>query len=385
MGTILIVDDEILFLRSISEGLSASIDGLKVLTAENGQEAIDILERESVDLLITDLEMPVVNGFQLLVHIMNNHRNIPVIVMTAYGTPEIEKQIYSCGSVSYFEKPIDLNALIEVVKENLNPTAKGYLTGINLVSFLQILQLERKTCTLFIKFKGKQGCLYFLDGVLINAEQGVLEGEDAAFEILRWGISEIEIESSCKKRNRTISFSLDQLLLESAKLQDEILFNTGSMKMVDAEALQKAELRAAKFNAVPEFDEVEIIPEEEPEKLTEKVEAIWGKFLEQATYQENLSAAYVSPLTHKYHILKGSDDIVELIKPCLGLLDIVLQFIQEKDEGVFEYISTNIGCAIVWNIQDKYIFVIYEKIDGTASVWFRKNILLLSRICSNLV
>ncbi|HMW00970.1 MAG TPA: response regulator, partial [Acidobacteriota bacterium] len=92
MKTVLIVDDERLFLSSLADVLPSYFEDLKVLTAEDGSEAIITLHTEEVDLVVTDLKMPLMDGFQLLVYMLNKQINIPVVVMTAFGTPDIEQQ-----------------------------------------------------------------------------------------------------------------------------------------------------------------------------------------------------------------------------------------------------------------------------------------------------
>ena len=83
---ILVVDDE----KHIREGLSLALEaeGYNGLQAENGQEAWNILNSEAVDMVITDLRMPIMSGSELLKKIYTTYPTIPVVVLTGHGTIE---------------------------------------------------------------------------------------------------------------------------------------------------------------------------------------------------------------------------------------------------------------------------------------------------------
>lgn len=218
MKTVLIVDDERLFLSSLADVLPSYFEDLKVLTAEDGSEAIITLHTEDVDLVVTDLKMPLMDGFQLLVYMLNKQINIPVVVMTAFGTPDIEQQVSAFGAVGWIEKPIDTQVLADTIKEcflrqeGLNRRVRGNLKGITLATFLKILETESKTCTLRVISEGRVGTIYFKAGELVNAEHELRRGEQALFEILNWHPEEITLENVCKKKDRVITRTLTQLL-----------------------------------------------------------------------------------------------------------------------------------------------------------------------------
>ena len=119
MKNVLIVDDEKPFLLSVTDGLAAYAKDFAVLTAINGKEAIKVLGSSEVNLVVTDLRMPKMDGFELLAHMSGNYPDIPVIVMTAYGTPEIEERLQKMGTFHYLEKPLDLNVLADKITDAL--------------------------------------------------------------------------------------------------------------------------------------------------------------------------------------------------------------------------------------------------------------------------
>lgn len=125
MKTVLIVDDEELFLASLTDGLSAYADEFAVITATNGKHAIEVLTAQPIALVVTDLKMPEMDGFQLLAQIVNSQVNMPVIVMTAFGTPDIEDRLTD-NVFGYLEKPIDFQVLAGKIRRGLMQTAWGY-------------------------------------------------------------------------------------------------------------------------------------------------------------------------------------------------------------------------------------------------------------------
>ncbi len=186
MATLLIVDDDRNFLLSLADGLRSLEEDLEILTAPNGEEAVSLLESSEIDLIVSDIKMPKMDGFELLAHVSRNFPGLPVIIITAFGTPEIEKNMSAMGSFQYLEKPLDFNMLIESIYTGLEAKSSGYLKGISLPSFLQLVEMENKTCTLKIKEGERTGFLYFKKGELLNAETEDTDGEEAALDIISW-------------------------------------------------------------------------------------------------------------------------------------------------------------------------------------------------------
>ena len=119
MKNVLIVDDEMPVQLTISEGLGIYTKNLNVLTAENGKNAMEVMESFKVDLVVTDLNMPEMDGFELLAYIKKSHSTIPVIVMTGFSTTEIEKKLHTLDIFSYIEKPFELKDLTNMILRGL--------------------------------------------------------------------------------------------------------------------------------------------------------------------------------------------------------------------------------------------------------------------------
>lgn len=220
MKTVLVVDDDRVILSTLTRYLSSFAEEFELLSAENGRRALDILERREVDLLLTDLYMPEMDGFELLAHMMRRFSQVPVIVMSGYEVPEIGDKLGLKGALHYLEKPFNMRSLADTVRQTLARTSKGHLTGISLLGFLQLLNFEKKSCLLTVKADQKTGRIDVAEGELFNADQGRLQGESAVFEILSWQDCEIDV-SVPRSVERLIHRPLHGVILEAAQDQDE--------------------------------------------------------------------------------------------------------------------------------------------------------------------
>src|SRR3989339_702904 len=93
----------------------------KILRAENGQEAIDICkENQSIQMVLMDMQMPVMNGFEATKIIKEIRKDLPVIAQTAYAMAEDKEKCFAAGCDDYITKPITLNSLLCVSAKYLN-------------------------------------------------------------------------------------------------------------------------------------------------------------------------------------------------------------------------------------------------------------------------
>ncbi len=118
MDTVLIVDDEKnypLILEAVLEE-----EGFNAITANSGEEALEILKEIDVNLVLTDMKMRSMSGIALLETIKKRHTNIPVIIMTAYGTIDKAVEAMRKGADNYILKPFDNNSLIIHINKSLN-------------------------------------------------------------------------------------------------------------------------------------------------------------------------------------------------------------------------------------------------------------------------
>ncbi|MDH7500904.1 MAG: sigma-54 dependent transcriptional regulator, partial [candidate division NC10 bacterium] len=123
---ILVADDE----RSIRESLKVFLEGegFSTLMAEDGLEASAMLAREGADLVICDLKMPRMGGMELLKALKEKDREIPIIIMTGYGTMELAIEAIKGGAFDFITKPFKLDRLLIIIQ---NALEKGRLSQEN--------------------------------------------------------------------------------------------------------------------------------------------------------------------------------------------------------------------------------------------------------------
>ncbi len=223
MKYVLIVDDEESLLLTIQAGFDGYKEKFEVVTAHNGKEAVKVLESLPISLVVTDLKMPEMDGFELLGYLKNELPQIPVIVMTAFGTPEIETRLSQTGMIRMLEKPVDFEELTQLIISLLDQDfTGGTLTGISLPSFLQLIEMEQNTCLMEIMTPVGQGLLYFNKGVLCDAVFGDAKAEEAAVTMLAMEDVKISFRNlPSKKLKKRIKKNLMSLIMEGARLKDE--------------------------------------------------------------------------------------------------------------------------------------------------------------------
>ncbi len=112
---ILIADDEPNLRRVLAAQLQR--DGYEIIAAADGQEAIEAIEAHHVDVVITDLRMPRVDGMELLKRVTIAHPDVPVIMITAHGTVDTAVEALKHGAFDYITKPFEQSELRNVVRK----------------------------------------------------------------------------------------------------------------------------------------------------------------------------------------------------------------------------------------------------------------------------
>lgn len=223
MTTVLIVDDDLAFQRLLGISLQKYKNDFEIILANNGEEAINVLEHHDITLLVTDLRMPKVDGLALLEYVGERRPEMPYIVMTAHSTAEIKADYAAIGS-RFLSKPFTINKFVDVVLQALKPaTPDGALRGISVANFLQMIELEQKTCLLEVTSpQGITGVLYLENGELCDAVYRNLEGEVAAFELIAMDDARISFgELPERAVARRIHTNLMAIIMEALKRKDE--------------------------------------------------------------------------------------------------------------------------------------------------------------------
>jgi len=221
---ILFVDDDRILLRLAQEKFKPYAKQFTIITAGDGLQAIEKLKQENISLVITDLQMPGMDGFGLLASLSENFPDIPVIILTAYGSQTSKKAALEGGANGFMEKPFVVEKLAQKIIEALKKESEGgILQTVPLEMFLQLIEMEQKTCTLRVlnKSSGTSGILFFMNGILMDARIKDIKGMVAAYEIFSWERVMLSIQDTCAVTKKQIKEDLQAILMEAMRLKDE--------------------------------------------------------------------------------------------------------------------------------------------------------------------
>lgn len=233
---VLIVDDDKEMLLALKEGFKKYQESFAVLLAEDGLAALEGLKANVISLVVTDLKMPRMDGFELLAHIMEHYPDIPVIMITGYSTPEMERLAREGGAVGYISKPFLIESLARQIMATLRKESEGgTLHSVNSGMFLQLIEMEQKTCTIRLEDKtsGQKGILFFREGELLDARVNHLKGESAAFKIFSWDEVNLSIQNGCALTENKIRKELQPLILEAMRQKDETALEETPMAVME--------------------------------------------------------------------------------------------------------------------------------------------------------
>ncbi|MGE4423284.1 MAG: response regulator [Pseudodesulfovibrio sp.] len=112
---VLLIDDEVEFLEALSERME--IRGMDVTTAENANAAVSAINSGDFDAIVLDLQMPDMNGIDMLKIIRKTNPDMQVILLTGQATLEAGIQAMKLGAMDFMEKPADIDALTDKIKK----------------------------------------------------------------------------------------------------------------------------------------------------------------------------------------------------------------------------------------------------------------------------
>jgi len=116
--TILVAEDEEMNFLYIETALADNLE-YKILHAKNGEEAIELCEKHAIDLILMDLKMPILDGFDATKHIKECYPKIPIVAQTAYSTKDDVEKAFEVGCDDFISKPITINHLQNVIEKHL--------------------------------------------------------------------------------------------------------------------------------------------------------------------------------------------------------------------------------------------------------------------------
>jgi DNA-binding response OmpR family regulator len=122
---VLLVDDEREFVQTLSERLLTRKVGTAV--AYSGEEALAIIEDDEPEVVVLDLQMPGIDGIEVLRRVRKGHPDTQVIILTGHGSEREEKIAAELGAFAYLNKPVDINVLSRAMKDAYRKIAEAQI------------------------------------------------------------------------------------------------------------------------------------------------------------------------------------------------------------------------------------------------------------------
>lgn len=229
-STILLVDPDpeetaVLELRLLEHGHN-------VLVERSAADAMRRLETAGADAIITEAELPKEDGFAFVSQVRGHagFKELPVLFLTARADRASINQGFELGAVDYLIKPasaeVAVAKLTQVLSRRSAPArakagVSGALADMALPDLLQILANGRKSGTLTVHSDGADGQIAFVDGAIWSAMCGVLTGEDAVYEMLKWFEGDFSLDPEKPTDERQVQASTEAVLLEGMRRLDE--------------------------------------------------------------------------------------------------------------------------------------------------------------------
>ena len=238
---ILLLDDEEDLLDLYREVLTQLPSQPEIQTSNSGARAIALLEAEPFTMLISDLNMPKMDGLQVLSIVRRKYPELRIVVMTSVVDEQYRSRAYAMGVDLFWEKPgtaQEIKLFQECIESLLGRDVQqnSGFRGVQSKSLVDIIQLEclsQSSSILKITNAGREGKIWVQNGEVIDAAAEGLSGEPAFKEIFGWKTGSFEILPPEPNRKRTIFNSYQGLLLDSAQALDESAGTADSGKASD--------------------------------------------------------------------------------------------------------------------------------------------------------
>lgn len=224
---ILLLDDDPDLLELYRDILSQLPSHPDILTATTGARGIAMLEADPYTLLVCDLNMPKMDGLQVLSIVRRKFPDLRTIVLTSVMDEQFRSRVYGLGVDLFWQKPgtsEEIKQFIECIESLLGRDCQSGFRGVQSKSLVDIIQLEclsQNSTVLKIINGSLSGRIWVQNGEVIDAITDDLVGEDAFRRLLSWKAGNFESLPAEPNRTRTIFNSYQGLLLETAQAQDE--------------------------------------------------------------------------------------------------------------------------------------------------------------------
>src|ERR1043166_7094079 len=224
----LFVDDDPIFLSALTTMLKQmSKANWAFRMATNHSQALEHLRAQAVDIVVLDIEMPVMDGIEFLRLVGRTYPGLKVVMLSARLDENARKTCMELGAALYLEKPMTsegFRGVFAALEALVSAGPQSGFRGIMQVGLQDVLQMEclgRKSSILTVQAGARRGQIYISEGQIIHAETGPMQGEMALYGLLGLTGGEFSIQPYAEPSRRAISGQYEYLLMEAARMRDE--------------------------------------------------------------------------------------------------------------------------------------------------------------------
>jgi len=226
---VLLVDDSMAFLETLGEMFETLSDKTwEIHRAATADQALAILQQQQIELAVLDINMPMLDGVQLLGVIQRRHPDVKKVVVTAHATDAYRATCLANGAELFLEKPISpdgfvsiYNLLNDLFVWSQREGFSGTLRQVGLTDVIQIECLRRSSSILEVISPATRGEIYIEVGAIVHAVAGGLTGEQALYRLLAMSNGQFRVQPFRNPSQHTITGAWEHLLMEAARLSDE--------------------------------------------------------------------------------------------------------------------------------------------------------------------
>ena len=231
---VMLVDDNPVILEILRRGIEPYAE---TSTFSDPSDAIAKCLESPPDLVICDYRMPEIDGGKFLQLLKGNPETQDVRVILIAPKADIDGQLRPLAEMAeeFIAKPFFIKELAARSKKVLDRiklekiqkqasqegTMRGRLSEMNLIDLFQSLELGQKTCALIVSKDDEICRMFFQDGQLHHAQLGVVEGDDAVYQVAGWPDGSFQIDFNSRSDKKTTTRSTQGLLMEALRLVDE--------------------------------------------------------------------------------------------------------------------------------------------------------------------
>ncbi|MGH7978036.1 MAG: response regulator, partial [Limisphaerales bacterium] len=226
---ILFVDDDadfLLTLRDLYEMMSEH--SWQIHSATSANQALELLDSQKIDLVVVDVNMPVIDGIQLIGILQRRHPKLKRAVLTGLATPEKRAASLANGADLFIEKatsPEGYKSVFAMLGELLQWAPRegfqGLLRKVGLQDVIQMECLARNSSILEVYNQSVLGRIYIEEGQLVHAVAGDITGEQALYKLLSLPGGSFELAQFEAPPEKSLAGQWEMLLMEAARVKDE--------------------------------------------------------------------------------------------------------------------------------------------------------------------